>query len=88
MVDPSLVLAGINTVVLAAVSVMGYRLNRLAKTSEELDNRIVEVVRRELISGPLSDVLDLKLKVLVDRLDELDRKVNYLVNNTRGDRDE
>jgi len=66
----------LNTILIAAVGVLGYRLNSMSKSSERREVEILDVVRRELISGTLSDVLDLKLKPIVQRLDELSAKID------------
>ncbi len=66
----------LNTILIATVGVLGYRLNSMSKSSERREVEILDVVRRELISGTLSDVLDLKLKPIVQRLDELSAKID------------
>ena len=65
------VISLINTLLIAIVGVMGYRLNARADDTARREAEILDIVRRELISGTLSDVLDLKLKPIVQRLDEL-----------------
>jgi len=70
------VISLVNTILIAVVGVLGYRLNSMSKSSERREVEILDVVRRELISGTLSDVLDLKLKPIVQRLDELSAKID------------
>lgn len=86
-IDPTLALTFLNTIILALVGYMGYRLNRVARSELQLEDRIIEVTRRELIKGALGDVLDLKLKPMVDRLDQLNQKIDKLTYDNRGDRD-
>jgi len=70
------VISLINTLLIAIVGVMGYRLNSRANDAAKRESEILDIVRRELISGTLSDVLDLKLKPIVQRLDELTVKID------------
>jgi len=70
------VISLINTLLIAIVGVMGYRLNARADDTARREAEILDIVRRELISGTLSDVLDLKLKPIVQRLDELTVKID------------
>jgi hypothetical protein len=70
------VISLINTLLIAIVGVMGYRLNARANDAAKRESEILDIVRRELISGTLSDVLDLKLKPIVQRLDELTVKID------------
>jgi nucleoside permease NupC len=70
------VISLINTLLIAVVGVMGYRLNARANDAAKRESEILDIVRRELISGTLSDVLDLKLKPIVQRLDELTVKID------------
>jgi hypothetical protein len=76
----------VNTILIAAVGVLGYRLNSMSKSSERREEEILDVVRRELISGTLSDVLDLKLKPIVQRLDELSSKIDAYHQKRGGDK--
>jgi len=66
----------INTLLIAVVGFMSYRLNSRADDTARREAEILDIVRRELISGTLSDVLDLKLKPVVQRLDELTVKID------------
>ena len=70
------VISLINTLLIAIVGVMGYRLNSRANDTAKRESEILDIVRRELISGTLGDVLDLKLKPIVQRLDELTVKID------------
>ncbi len=70
------VISLINTLLIAIVGVMGYRLNARANDAARREAEILDIVRRELISGTLGDVLDLKLKPIVQRLDELTVKID------------
>jgi hypothetical protein len=70
------VISLINTLLIALVGVMGYRLNSRANDAARREAEILDIVRRELISGTLGDVLDLKLKPIVQRLDELTVKID------------
>jgi hypothetical protein len=77
------VISLINTLLIAIVGVMGYRLNARADDTARREAEILDIVRRELISGTLSDVLDLKLKPIVQRLDELTVKIDEYHNEGR-----
>jgi hypothetical protein len=70
------VISLINTLLIAVVGFMSYRLNSRADDTARREAEILDIVRRELISGTLSDVLDLKLKPVVQRLDELTVKID------------
>ena len=70
------VISLINTLLIALVGVMSYRLNSRASDAARREAEILDIVRRELISGTLGDVLDLKLKPIVQRLDELTVKID------------
>ncbi|MEM3857491.1 MAG: hypothetical protein QXO47_10070 [Thermoproteota archaeon] len=65
-----------NAVMLIIVAYMGYRISSKSFDEKTRQDEIVEVVRREIISGELSKVLDLKLAPVLQKLDDLDRKVD------------